>query len=63
MFPMINIMDTLKIIDTQNTIIKIQSDVINELFLLLMNHIEIKEIDNLPVINKINLAAELRRKI
>lgn len=60
---MINIMDTLKIIDTQNTIIKIQSDVINELFLLLMNHIEIKEIDNLPVINKINLAAELRREI
>lgn len=56
-------MSTLDIVDTQNTIIKIQSDAINELFNLLMLHITAEEADKLPVVEKINLAARIRERI
>lgn len=56
-------MSALEIIDEQNTIIKIQSDTINELFALLMQHITAEEADKLPVIEKINLAARIRERI
>ena len=52
-----------KTIDIQNRIIKIQSDVIDELFLLLLQHIEAKEADELPVIKKINAAAILKDEL
>lgn len=35
------------IIDTQNTIIKMQSDIIDELFLLLMQYMTVEEVDGL----------------
>ena len=50
-------------INIQNKIIKIQSDVIDELFLLLLQHIEAKEADELPVIKKINTAAILKDEL
>ena len=56
-------MSELEIIDAQNTIIKIQSDTINELFALLMQHITAEEADKLPVVEKINLAARIRERI
>ncbi len=56
-------MSALEIIDAQNTIIKIQSDTINELFALLMQHITAEEADKLPVVEKINLAARIRERI
>lgn len=56
-------MNVLKVIDSQNAIIKIQSDVINELFSLLMQHITAEEADRLPVVEKINLAAQIKAEI
>lgn len=48
----------LEIVEQQNAIIRIQSGVIDELFLLLMQHI-----DGLPCIARINQAAEIRAGI
>ena len=42
---------------------KIQSDAINELFELLMQHISAEEADKLQVVEKINLAAQIREGI
>lgn len=44
-------------------ITKLQAEVIDELFLLLMQHVTAEEADHLPVINKINLAAKLHNEI
>lgn len=46
----------------QEKIISLQSDVIDELFLLLMQHISADDADALPVIAKINEAAVIRRE-
>ena len=43
-----------------SAIIQIQSEVIDELFLLLMQHISAEEAGQLPCVGKINLAAQLR---
>jgi hypothetical protein len=51
----------IEIIETQNTIIKLQSDVINELFSVLSQHLQAEELDSLPVVEKINAAARLRQ--
>ena len=51
------------VIEKLNDIIKIQSDIIDELFILLLQHIEASEADRLPVIKKINIAAKLRDEI
>lgn len=48
------------IIDTQNTIIKMQSDIIDELFLLLMQYMTVEEVDGLDVVKKINEVERLR---
>lgn len=48
-------------VECLNEITKLQSDVINELFLLLMQHLSAEEVDRLPVLDKINHAAALRR--
>lgn len=54
-------MSEIEIIETQNTIIKLQSDVINELFSVLSQHLQAEELDSLPVVEKINTAARLRQ--
>lgn len=56
-------MSELEIAEKQNAIIRIQSGVIDELFLLLMEHISADEADKLPVIARINQAAEIRAGI
>lgn len=56
-------LNPIEIVEKQNAIIRIQSGVIDELFLLLMQHISAEEADALPVIDKINLAAQIRREI
>ncbi len=55
--------DILKTVETQNSIIRIQSEVIDELFRLLLQHISAEEADSLPVLQKINTAASLRQDI
>lgn len=52
-----------EVVDLQNAIIKIQSDAIDELFKLLMQHITAEEADQLPVVAMINQAASIRREI
>lgn len=55
--------DPVQIVEVLNRIIKLQSDVINDLFLLLLQHITAEEADRLPVVKKINEAAELRESV
>lgn len=52
-------MTPLEMVDRQTAVIKMQADVINELFKLLSQHISAEELDSLPVIDKINEAANL----
>lgn len=52
-----------ELVERQNGIIRIQSEVIDELFVLLLQHISAEEADNLPVVTKINAAAELRKEV
>ena len=56
-------LNTVEVIEKQNAIIKIQSGVIDELFLLLMQHISAEEAGELPCIARINQAAEIRAGI
>ena len=55
--------DPLEVVDAQATIIALQSETINELFQLLMQHISAEEADRLPCVAKINEAAVIRRRI
>lgn len=55
--------DLVGIVDLQNEIIRIQSNVIDELFRLLSQHVTLEELDSLPVIAEINLAAQIRAEI
>lgn len=55
--------EPLKIVEQQNAIIRIQSGVIDELFLLLMQHVSMEEAGNLPCIDRINQAAQIRAGI
>lgn len=57
------VLDPLKVVEQQNVIIGIQSGVIDELFLLLMQHMSAEEADALPCIDKINQAAQIRAGI
>lgn len=52
-----------EIVDTQNIIIKEQADVIDSLFLLLLQHIDAAELDRLGEVSKINQIAKLRGDI
>lgn len=56
-------LDPLKVVEQQNAIIRIQSGVIDELFILLMQHISTDEADTLPCIDRINQAAQIRAGI
>ncbi len=50
----------LELFESQSEIIRIQSEVIEELFNLLSQHLTALELDKLPVIDKIDRAASLR---
>ncbi|MBP3781768.1 MAG: hypothetical protein J6I68_00810 [Butyrivibrio sp.] len=52
-----------EIVDTQNLIIKKQADVIDSLFLLLLEHINAAELDRLEEVSKINQIAKLKESI
>lgn len=52
-----------EIVDKQNSIISMQAGIINELFQLLSMHIDAEELDCLPVVSKINAAAEIREEL
>lgn len=52
-------MNDINIVETLNAIIRLQSTIIDELFVLLAQHITVDELDKLPVIDKINEAAKL----
>ena len=52
-----------EVVEALNRITKLQADVINELFMLLGRHVAAQELDSLPVIEKINQAAEMRMGI
>lgn len=54
-------MSPLETVEKLNAIINIQSGVIDELFSLLMQHISADEADALPVVQRINEAADLRK--
>ena len=47
-------------IRTQEAIIRLQSEAIGDLYLLLMQHIHAEDADMLPVNKKINMAAQLK---
>ena len=51
-----------EIIECQNCVIKMQADVISELFSILAQHIDPDELDSLPPVKKINAAADIREK-
>ena len=50
----------LELFESQNEIIRLQSECIDELFRLLALHLEPEELSSVPVIKKINQAAMLR---
>lgn len=52
-----------EIVETQNTIIRMQSKIIDEIFLLLSQHITADELDNMSCIEKINQIAGLKNDI
>lgn len=52
-----------EVVEKQNAIISIQAGVINELFQLLSQHVAAEELDALPVVARINTAAEIRAEI
>lgn len=52
-----------EIVYRQNRVISLQSEIINELFQLLGQHVAPDEMDQLPQVQKINLAAEIREDI
>ena len=52
-----------EIVETQNTIIRMQSRIIDDIFLLLSQHITADELDAMPCIEKINMIAGLKKDI
>ena len=52
-----------EVIEKQSQIIRIQADVINDLYSLLMQHITVEEAEALPAVAKINLVADIRSTI
>lgn len=49
-----------EITDQQNTIIKMQSDLISKLYLMLLQHTNTEELDNCGVINQISEIVKLK---
>lgn len=56
-------LDQVEVVETLNTIISIQSGVINELFLLLSQYVAMEELENNAVVERINTAARLRQDL
>lgn len=56
-------LDQVEVVETLNTIISIQSGVINELFLLLSQYVAMEELENIAVVERINTAARLRQDL
>jgi superfamily II helicase len=52
--------DLAEIVDNLETIITMQSDVINKLFLMLLQYTTVEELDNCDVVQEINKIAQLR---
>nr|DAM48373.1 MAG TPA: hypothetical protein [Caudoviricetes sp.] len=52
-----------EIVENQNVIISIQSGVIKDLFNLLSQYMTAEEMDTLPQVDKINIAARLTTKV
>lgn len=52
--------DPVEVVEVQDKVIKILSGVVTELFSLLSQHLTAEELDSLPVVGRINLAAGLR---
>ena len=53
----------LRIAEAQDSIIRLQSEIIYELFGILLQHISAEEASGLPVVDKINRAAILKEGI
>ena len=49
--------------EAQDAIIRLQSEIIYELYSILLQHISAEEADNMPVVNKINRATILQEGI
>jgi hypothetical protein len=56
-------MSDVEVVETLNTIIRLQSTVIDDLFLILAQHITTEEMEHIPVVDRINEAARLRADI
>lgn len=56
-------LSSIEIIGTQNTIIKMQSEIIYDLFGLLKQYVSVEELDNIPAIKKINDVARMNEEI
>ena len=56
-------LSSIEIIDTQNTIIKMQSEIIYDLFGLLKQYVSVEELDNIPTVKKINDVARMNEEI
>lgn len=55
--------DTIEVFTAQQNIINLQSNIINDLFLQLMQHMSVEEIDNMSCIDDINQVTKLRNTI
>ena len=60
---MINQTNFVEIVEKQNQIIKEQAEIIDELFVLLSQHITIKEVDNFSFVEKIKESAIATKSI
>ncbi len=56
-------MSPVELIEKQNIIIKEQADIIDSLFLLLLQHIPAEELDNSEEVKKINIIAMMKEGI
>lgn len=56
-------MSPVELIEKQNIIIKEQADIIDSLFLLLLQHIPAEELDNSKEVEKINVIAIMKEGI
>lgn len=50
----------MELFESQSQIIKLQSEAIDELFLLLMQFLSAEEADSIPAVAKINRAAQIK---
>lgn len=56
-------MSPVEVVEILSTVTRMQADVIDDLFRVLMQHITVEEADALPVVAKINQIAQIRAEI